>query len=234
MAATLLMTLSCGAQAQMVGAPRAVTVPKADAIPPSIALPGPVVEATVTINGKGSVDIGAIKCAVLTSQTSKICTPQVARDKPVQLKAMPAAGMEFVAWAGACSGSTPTCQVTPTKALTVSATFAPAAPTGTRKLTIKSQQSVISGATINLSPDFTVNCSPASVPQGAQNWIRTCTANVPAGTTLTLKGEWDVGLSFVTSKPLKPGNWNGACDSAQNDTCVIKLDEDKTVIVSQP
>lgn len=69
-------------------------------------------------SGKGTVtsNNSAINCG-------SVCSTKVAEGKSVHLTATPASGQSFVSWTGACSGTSPSCDVTITKSTSVQANF---------------------------------------------------------------------------------------------------------------
>lgn len=74
---------------------------------------------TLSVTGSGRVTSApaGIDCGTT-------CTGSFASDTRVVLSAAPASGQTFVGWAGACSGTAPTCSVTMSAAQSVAATFA--------------------------------------------------------------------------------------------------------------
>jgi len=99
-----------------------------DSSEPNLAVtitPAPSVTVNKVGSGSGTVtsDPAGINCG-------GACTTQFPFGTPVTLSAAPAAGSAFVSWAGACSGTTLTCTVTPAtnNAYSVTATFNTTAP----------------------------------------------------------------------------------------------------------
>jgi hypothetical protein len=79
-------------------------------------------EVTVQVTGSGNV-IGSPSSAIGTCTTE--CTGVFSTGTVVTLTATPDTGATFTGWGGACSGTTPTCMVTPTVQSIVTATFTP-------------------------------------------------------------------------------------------------------------
>ena len=74
------------------------------------------------VSGAGSGRVTSIPVGI---DCGADCTEDYAPSTVVTLSAAPDAGSIFSAWSGACTDSTPTCQVTMSAAKTVTATFAP-------------------------------------------------------------------------------------------------------------
>lgn len=91
---------------------------------------------SVEVIGLGTVQGGGISCSNTTGG-SKTCNKKLPEGQTVELSATPSAGLTFVGWSGACSG-TGICEVTMDESKSVSAEFAditpPAAPTITSPL----------------------------------------------------------------------------------------------------
>jgi hypothetical protein len=83
---------------------------------------GAKVTLTITVSGQGSVTAPAQSFACAGT-----CAQPLAAGTAVQLAAMPAAGMLFTGWSGACSG-TGVCTLTLAQDTQVGAAFAPAPP----------------------------------------------------------------------------------------------------------
>lgn len=150
-------------------------------------------ELVVQVSGSGNVgsqpagiDCGASCAALFDAATA------------VTLSATPAAGQVFSAWGGACSGTTPTCSLTMTQALSASATFV--------------------GASANqyaLGVTVVGNGSVASTPAGIACGS-TCSATYAGGTGVTLVATPAAGQTF--------SGWTGAC-SGSSTTCTLTMSE---------
>jgi Divergent InlB B-repeat domain len=146
---------------------------------------------TLNIAGTGSV----------VSQPSGInctanCSADFAADTVLTLTATAGNGQNFTGWSGACTGSASSCTVTMSQARTVGATFVP-----------------IVGTDFALNVSVSGNGSVVSSPAGI-NCGSVCSANYPAGTTVTLTATPAAGQVF--------SSWSGACSGAL-PTCVLQL-----------
>lgn len=87
---------------------------------------------TIHVSGLGAVKKGTTVYCENTAGGTKTCEKEVIEGQTVSLTATPAAGLSFLGWSGACSG-TGSCEVTMDEAREVTATFAdntpPAPPT---------------------------------------------------------------------------------------------------------
>lgn len=151
-------------------------------------------ELVVQLSGSGNV--GSQPAGIDCSTAS--CAAQFDEGTGVTLTATPAAGQVFSAWGGACSGTTPTCSLTMTQALSTSATFV--------------------GATANrfaLGVTVVGSGSVASTPAGIACGS-TCSATYAAGTPITLTATPAAGQTF--------SGWTGAC-SGSTATCTLTMSE---------
>jgi predicted Zn-dependent protease with MMP-like domain len=86
-------------------------------------------------SGSGAVadNMGAISCSESSGSVTGSCSGNYANGAQVTLTANASGGSTFVSWGGACTstGTYPTCVVTMSQALNVSASFAPQADFGT-------------------------------------------------------------------------------------------------------
>ena len=83
--------------------------------------PDPQMSLTATIAGTGSGTVTSSPAGIACMTGS--CSHDFDPDTAVTLTAVPDTGSVFVSWGGACSGSTPTCDVTLAQATSVTATF---------------------------------------------------------------------------------------------------------------
>jgi hypothetical protein len=88
--------------------------------PANSATPPCVWPLTLHSSGNGSV---AINMGGAKYESAVTTTLYLGKENPVALTAQPGPNSTFVSWGGACSGSTPSCNVTLSKATTVTATF---------------------------------------------------------------------------------------------------------------
>lgn len=87
---------------------------------------------TINVSGKGAVKKGTTVYCENTAGGTKTCEKELIEGSTVTLTATPGAGLSFLGWSGACSG-TGSCEVTMDEAQAVTATFGdntpPAPPT---------------------------------------------------------------------------------------------------------
>ena len=153
---------------------------------------------TVTRAGSGSGTItdntGGVNCGAT-------CTASVNTNTVITLTATPAGGSTFAGWLGACSGLSPTCQVTMSQAQDVTASFYSA-----------TQISLTANKAGNGTG--TVTSSPAGINCGA-----TCSASYAQNTVVTLQASPDSTSTF--------SGWSGACSGT--GACQVTMDAAKTV-----
>ena len=89
----------------------------------SSAAPAPAVTWTATITGTGSGTVSASSGGINCSGRNVSCAGLFAEGSIVIFTATAAAGHSFAGWQGACTGTTPTCQVFVSGSQTVVATF---------------------------------------------------------------------------------------------------------------
>jgi hypothetical protein len=132
------------------------------------------------------------------------CGPTCAATFPggssVTLHATAVPGWTFGNWTGACSGTTPTCVVSPPTSTTVGATFVPL-------------------PNLTVSASGTGTGTVASTPGGI-DCGQTCVAPFSGGTSVTLQAVASAGSAFA--------GWSGAC-SGTTTACTITLTADTTV-----
>ncbi|MFC6644161.1 glycoside hydrolase domain-containing protein [Granulicella cerasi] len=158
--------------------------------------------ATKAGSGKGTIATTSINNSLDTSSYTAIsCGPtctsgtaQIAATDTVVLTATPASGAIFSGWSGCSSTSGATCTITTAVNATVTATFA---PVPTYALTITKTGT---GSGTVVSSDNYINCGT------------TCTAQYPAGSTVT--------LTATPSTTSAVGVWTG-CTTSTGSTCNI-------------
>ena len=157
---------------------------------------------TVTVNGTGTVTSSP---AGLTC-SSGTCTADFASGSLVTLTAEPGSGATWSGWAGACAGSSLTCNVTLTSDQSVTGTFTttPPPPPTTQALSV-----TVNGA-------GTVTSSPAGLTCSSG----TCTADFASGSLVTLTAEPGSGATW--------SGWAGAC-AGSSLTCNVTLTSDQSV-----
>jgi hypothetical protein len=79
--------------------------------------------ASSSFNGAGRVNMPGLDCQAGPVKGNKICKRKVEKGKAVTAEAVPGDGLAFTSWAGACIGSNARCIFTPTKNVTIAATF---------------------------------------------------------------------------------------------------------------
>jgi Tfp pilus assembly protein PilV len=157
---------------------------------------------TVTNGGAGTgivtSDVGGIICPTTCSATYGSATS-------VTLAAVATNGSTFAGWGGACSasGTSPTCIVSVSGAVSVTASFT--API-TYTLTINRVAGTMGGTVTSSS--------------GGINCPTTCSAAYISGASVTLTAVAPAGGTF--------SSWSGAC-SGTATTCTVTLDQAKTV-----
>lgn len=209
---TALLT-ACGSEYQpYTSAPEPAT-------PPFEAL---LVRAGPTSTGTGVVAGSGIDCSISGATVVNTCAASLSRGKVVTLTADATGGSTFLAWGDACSasGSTPTCTVTLSEALAVTASFAapppapppppppPPPPTYLQSVTAGTASTgsgAISGAGIN--------CAISGTSQSGD-----CSVELAQGAQLTLTAAALGGGSFL--------GWGGACASAGGtSSCTITVSQ---------
>jgi len=151
----------------------------------------------VTKTGNGTITGGGLSCGSL-------CNAVYVNGTSVVLTATADSGSSFLAWGGACSGSSPTCTVSMTAAQNVTATFSSGPPTSYP-------------LTVTKAGTGTGTVSGGPIACGS-----TCSANVDIGASVTLTAVPDTGSSstFV--------GWAGACTGA-SPTCTVTMNAAQAV-----
>ena len=143
---------------------------------------GESVPLSITVNGNGGVRWGAALCKPAEGKSSEICHRTLAKGQPVTLEARPSSGQSFAGWAGACQGQGLRCQLTPTAAISVAATFQPA--TADQTVTIEVQIPAAGGSVkLDTFVNAPINCSHTLAGYSGG----TCKVTVPRGTEIDRK-----------------------------------------------
>jgi uncharacterized repeat protein (TIGR02543 family) len=148
---------------------------------------------------KGGAGSGTVRTDPSGIDCGADCTETYDYGTVVTLTATADIGSTFTGWGGACSGSSPTCQVTMDGPKSVTATF-----------TLNTYSLSVSQAG---SGAGTVSSLPPGIMCGAD-----CAETYDYGTVLTLTATADTGSTFT--------GWDGACSGA--DTCTVTMDEAKS------
>src|SRR5882724_7356889 len=179
--------------------------------------------ANVAVPGVAVSVVGAGK--VQTPDRIIVCGTKCASNDPqgsvVNLTATPAANNVFSAWSGACTGALPTCAITVTDLMNVTATFAPAPkPVGGGGGRAggggTSTQFTLSVGRSNVG---TVTATPDGVDH-ALNCGHTCSAKFNAGTVITLTATPPSSTTFA--------GWSGAC-AGTVPTCTVTIKSNTSV-----
>jgi uncharacterized protein (DUF779 family) len=152
---------------------------------------------SITVEGSGSVasDPEGIDCG-------DDCQHDFASGSRITLTAAPQEGYQLESWGGACSGSSPTCDIELTEDLAVSATFARAS-SESRSLSV------------TVAGSGSVASDPAGIDCGDH-----CQHDFASGSPITLTAAPQEGYQLES--------WGGAC-SGSAPTCDIELTEDLAV-----
>jgi Divergent InlB B-repeat domain len=153
-----------------------------------------VIVASVSVTKTGN---GNVSSADRTISCGSKCAAGFDNGTQVTLSATAGSGSVFAGWGGACSGSGLTCVLSVTEANSVVANFAQAIT-----LSVKT-----SGKGSVAGPEAGINCG------------RTCSANVPSGTVVTLTATPEAGYRFA--------NWAGAC-TGTGPNCTLTVSKTAT------
>jgi List-Bact-rpt repeat protein len=157
---------------------------------------------TVSVNGNGTVTGGGIAC---TSGSSGGCTADAQAGTDITLTATPGSGGSFTSWSGCTSTSGATCTVTMTGDKSVTANFSGGSVTPT---TFPLSVSVTGIGTVSGGG---INCGGGGTA---------CSANLAAGTSVTLTATPNTGETFTS--------WGGACSGASR-TCSLTMSAARNV-----
>src|ERR1700739_762449 len=165
-------------------------------------------------SGSGSVtdNMSAISCSESSGSVTGSCSGNYASGAQVTLTANASGGSTFISWGGACTsaGTYPTCVVTMSQALNVSASFAPQANFATANV-------CSGGNPSGCTSSFQVTFTPTSTVTGAS--VQVVTQGAP-GLDFTLDGSTCTGdvlggnscTATVSFTPLAPGLRMGAVE----------------------
>ena len=169
-------------------------------------VPIPMSTLTVQKSGSGSGAVTSAPTGINCTNNQNTCTASFPTGNTVTLTASPANGSTFVAWSGACSGTT--CTVTMSTDQTVSAQFDLVPDLVT--LTANKQG----------NGDGTVTSDPAGISCGPG--CNTSQASYLRGTTVTVTATPDGNSSF--------NDWHGGpCDNSSSLTCQLGMNDNETV-----
>jgi len=174
---------------------------------------------TETGSGPGAVTSGdgLISCTYASGSATGSCAQSYLTGSSVTLSASPAAGSTFLGWGGACSGTTPTCTVSMTSAMNVSASFSQQSFGSVNVCATGQTSPAPCNSSLSVTFNITANTTIGAIEvltQGitgldfAQASGGTCTGAVSAGNSCT------VNVSFT---PLAPGLRMGAVNLFDND-----------------
>jgi hypothetical protein len=212
---TALLT-SCGSEYQPY-----TSAPQTDAVP----LEALLVRAGSNSTGTGTVVGSGIDCALTGTTLANTCAANLSRGNVATLQASATGGSTFTAWGDACAsfGSTPTCTVTLSEALSVTASFAapppppPPPPPPTYPVSVRAAATSTGAGTVTA---VGINCTISGTAQSGD-----CSETLTGGAQLTLTATATGGGSFR--------GWSGACASAGTAaTCTLAVNQALTVDAS--
>ena len=172
----------------------------------------------VTKTGAGAAQ-GTVASNVPGIQCGAVCEAPFASGASVTLSASAPAGTAFSGWGGACTGTAPTCTLAMSQVRTVTAAFNPTQQT----LTLTVDRGATSAAgSVSSSP--AAAGLPCSTPTTAGTPSRTCTANFPFESTVTLSAAPAAGSVFT--------GWGGECAGTVTTTCTVAMTAARSVTAS--
>jgi parallel beta-helix repeat protein len=157
---------------------------------------------TLSVSTSGNGRISSTPAGIQCGQN---CDHDFDTGSNVTLTATPDTGYLFNGWSGACSGSTPTCDLALSEDKLVTASFI-------------QETAVTRSLSVNVSGDGSISSTPAGIQCGQQ-----CEHDFPQATLVTLTATPEAGYQF--------DGWSGAC-SGTTSTCSLDLAEDRTVNAS--
>lgn len=155
----------------------------------------PIYTLTVAKAGSGNGVVSSVPAAIDCGST---CTTQALSGTSITLAAAPAAGSDFIAWSGDCSGSAATVAVTLAGARTCTARFDVQPPTAQQFTLTVAKSGTGMGS---------VTSAPTGIDCGAN-----CSASFNAGTVVAVSAAASAGSGFV--------GWGGDCAGAAVSTSV--------------
>jgi uncharacterized repeat protein (TIGR02543 family) len=172
---------------------------------------------TITGAGTGSgkvtvpqvFEVAPATCAIINSESdAPSCTRKHPYRSKVVVTATPDSGSTFAGWKGACTGTSPTCELVMTQARTVTAQFDGTAPPSFT-LTIVGAGNGSGNITSQpeLSPPINCTITLGNALDG------TCSASYVSGTTVTLTPAAVAGHTFA--------GWSGSCSGTGPCTLVV-------------
>ncbi len=178
----------------------------------------------VAKDGTGTGRVQSTPDGILCGTT---CDGMFDRNTLVTLTAVPATDSVFTSWGGACSGTTPTCDVTLANAASVTATFTLATFTVTIAKSGAGSGTVAGGAitcgatctaTVDYGTVLVLTATPAALSTfagwgGGCSGTTTCTLTVTADTSVTA----NFALNDVTLFVTPGGNGSGTVTSSDSD-----------------
>jgi len=193
--------------------------------PPTPPLEALLVRAGPNSTGSGTVAGSGIDCAISGATFANTCAASLARGKVVTLTAGATGGSTFLAWGDACasSGASPTCVVTVSEALAVSASFSappapPPPPPPPPPPTYVVTMSAAAGSTgTGAVTGNGINCTISGTSATGD-----CSEELAQGAQLTITQAAADGGSFL--------GWGGACASAASaSSCTITISQATSV-----
>jgi hypothetical protein len=154
---------------------------------------------TVTKRGTGT---GVVTSTPAGIDCGSSCTATFTAGTQVTLSVTAAAGSFFAGWSGACTGTSPTCTTTMSRARNVAARFT---PIPSYRLTLTKRGT---GAGVISSSPSGIDCGP------------TCVSTFSSGTVVTLTASASPASVFA--------GWSGAC-AGTAPTCTITMSQARTV-----
>jgi uncharacterized repeat protein (TIGR02543 family) len=170
---------------------------------------------TVTVGGKGSGSVSADSGAVAGCTSSGgVCTDTYPSGTVVTLTETTGTGSVFTGWGGACTGTSPTCQVTMDQARNVTATFdlsSVVGPIQYPSTTPPTLQVTLAGTGTGhvTSAPAGIRCSPD------------CRQTYQSATLVTLLATPDAGSVFSGFK---------GCDTVSGNRCTVRMTRSRSVV----
>lgn len=166
----------------------------------SVAINATVSRPTLTITKQGGT--GVVTSAPEGISCGGICSTTFPSPTSVTLTAVPDLGTIFLSWSGACSGTSPSCNVSVSQTSNVTAIF-------------KDNQSFAVNLTVTGSGSGSVLSTPSGIAGNTSN-----SASFPAGTKVTLQ-------TTAAQYSIFSGWTSGACSGTAD--CLLTMNADKSV-----